>query len=102
MKINFKFVACIVCAVIALVLVVSSFTIISPTQRGIMITLGKSGDTVLTPGLNVHVPLVQRVAKYDLTPKSIDLNFTPGQDAAVTLDMQSVACSLSVYWTYDE
>ena len=102
MKINFKFIVSIVCVVLALVLVVSSFTIISPTQRGIMITLGKSGDTVITPGLNVHIPLVQRVAKYDLAPKNIDLNFTPGQDAAVTLDMQSVACSMSVYWTYDE
>ena len=102
MKINFKFIVSIVCVVLALVLVVSSFTIISPTQRGIMITLGKSGDTVITPGLNVHIPLVQRVAKYDLAPKNIDLNFTPGQDTAVTLDMQSVACSMSVYWTYDE
>ena len=102
MKINFKFIVSIVCVVLALVLVVSSFTIISPTQRGIMITLGKSGDTVITPGLNVHIPLIQRVAKYDLAPKNIDLNFTPGQDAAVTLDMQSVACSMSVYWTYDE
>ena len=102
MKINFKFIVSIVCVVLALILVASSFTIISPTQRGIMITLGKSGDTVLTPGLNAHIPLVQRVAKYDLAPKNIDLNFTPGQDAAVTLDMQSVACSMSVYWTYDE
>ena len=102
MKLNFKLIVCVVCAVLALILVASSVTIISPTQRGIMITLGKSGDTVITPGLNVHVPLAQRVAKYDLAPKNIDLNFTPGQDAAVTLDMQSVACSLSVYWTYDE
>ena len=102
MKINFKFVACIICVVIALVLIANCFTIISPTQRDIMITLGKSGDTVLTPGLNIHLPLIQRVAKYDLTPKNIDLNFTPGQDAAVTLDMQSVACNMSVYWTYDE
>ena len=102
MKISFKFIVSIVCVVLALILVASSFTIISPTQRGIMITLGKSGDTVLTPGLNAHIPLVQRVAKYDLAPKNIDLNFTPGQDAAVTLDMQSVACSMSVYWTYDE
>ena len=102
MKISFKFIVSIVCVVLALILVALSFTIISPTQRGIMITLGKSGDTVLTPGLNAHIPLVQRVAKYDLAPKNIDLNFTPGQDAAVTLDMQSVACSMSVYWTYDE
>ena len=102
MKINFKFVICIVGIILVLGLVASSFTIISPTQRGIMITLGKSGEDVLTPGLNIHLPVIQKVAKYDLTPKNVDLAFTPGQDAAVTSDMQSVACNMSVYWTYDE
>ena len=91
MKINFKLIACIICVVIALVLVANCFTIISPTQRGIMITLGKSGGTFLTPGLKSHLPLIQRVAKYDLAPKNIDLSFTPGQDAAVALDMHAVS-----------
>lgn len=79
-----------------------SFTIISPTQRGVKVTLGKAGNNVLPPGLILKMPFAQSIKKYDLSPKQLEMNFSMGQDAAVTSDMQSVACQLVVYWTYDE
>lgn len=95
----------IIGAVVVAVLIVlafASFTVISPTQRGVKITMGKAGDTVLQPGMTVKAPFFQSVKKYDLSPKQLEMSFTMGQDAAVTLDMQSVACNMVVYWTYDE
>lgn len=79
-----------------------SFTIISPTQRGVKVTLGKAGDAILQPGLSLKMPFAQSIKKYSLSPKQLEMNFSMGQDAAVTSDMQSVACQLVVYWTYDE
>lgn len=87
---------------IAIILLITSLTIVTPTQRGVKITLGKAGDTIIQPGLTMKIPLIQTVKKYDLSPKVIELSFSIKEDAAVTQDMQSVACDLSVYWIYDE
>ena len=91
---------------VALVLVVvvafSSFTVLNPTERGVKVTMGKAGSTVLNPGVQVKAPFFQTVRKYDLSPKALNMTFSMGQDAAVTSDMQSVACELVAYWTYDE
>lgn len=64
--------------------------------------MGKAGDTVLNPGIQIKAPFFQTVRKYDLSPKALNMTFSMGQDAAVTSDMQSVACELVAYWTYDE
>jgi regulator of protease activity HflC (stomatin/prohibitin superfamily) len=87
---------------VLLVLVFSSFTVLNPTERGVKVTMGKAGDTVLNPGIQVKAPFFQTVRKYDLSPKALNMTFSMGQDAAVTSDMQSVACELVAYWTYDE
>ena len=86
----------------AIVLAFMSFTVVSPTQRGVKVTFGKAGDNVLNPGLVMKAPFFQSVKKYDMSPKSFQIKFSIGQDAAVTSDMQSVACELNVYWTYQE
>lgn len=87
---------------VLLVLVFSSFTVLNPTERGVKVTMGKAGDTVLNPGVQIKAPFFQTIRKYDLSPKALNMTFSMGQDAAVTSDMQSVACELVAYWTYDE
>jgi len=91
-----------VALVLVVVVVFSSFTVLNPTERGVKVTMGKAGDTVLNPGIQIKAPFFQTVRKYDLSPKSLNMTFSMGQDAAVTSDMQSVACELVAYWTYDE
>ncbi len=97
-----RLIVCGAIVLVVLILAVSSITIISPTERGVKVTLGKAGDSVLEPGLTLKTPFVQTVRKYDLSPKALNMTFSMGQDAAVTSDMQSVACELVAYWTYDE
>ena len=87
---------------VLLVLVFASFTVLNPTERGVKVTMGKAGDTVLNPGVQIKAPFFQTIRKYDLSPKALNMTFSMGQDAAVTSDMQSVACELVAYWTYDE
>jgi regulator of protease activity HflC (stomatin/prohibitin superfamily) len=97
-----KLIIGVVIVVVAAVLVFSSFTVLNPTERGVKVTMGKAGDTVLNPGVQFKAPFFQSVRKYDLSPKALNMTFSMGQDAAVTSDMQSVACELVAYWTYDE
>lgn len=103
---NSKTLRRLIIGAVALVLVVmvvfSSFTVLNPTERGVKVTMGKAGDTVLNPGVQFKAPFFQSVRKYDLSPKALNMTFSMGQDAAVTSDMQSVACELVAYWTYDE
>lgn len=91
-----------VAAVILIILLILGISVISPTQRGVKVTMGKAGNTVLQPGVQFKIPFFQSIKKYDLSPKSLSMSFSMGQDAAVTSDMQSVACEMVVYWTYDE
>lgn len=97
-----KLIIGIVTVVVLAVLVFSSFTVLNPTERGVKVTMGKAGDTVLNPGVQFKAPFFQSVRKYDLSPKALNMTFSMGQDAAVTSDMQSVACELVAYWAYDE
>ena len=91
-----------VALILVVVVVISSFTVLNPTERGVKVTMGKAGDTVLNPGIQFKAPFFQTVRRYDLSPKALNMTFSMGQDAAVTSDMQSVACELVAYWTYDE
>lgn len=91
-----------VIVILVIVLGFSSFTVISPTERGVKVTMGKAGDSVLNPGMQIKAPFFQTIRTYDLSPKALNMSFSMGQDAAVTSDMQSVACDLVAYWTYDE
>ena len=97
-----KIIISAVIAVVVIVLIFTSFTVLNPTERGVKVTMGKAGDTVLNPGIQFKAPFFQTVRKYDLSPKALNMTFSMGQDAAVTSDMQSVACELVAYWTYDE
>ena len=97
-----KLIISVVTVAVLAVLVFSSFTVLNPTERGVKVTMGKAGDTVLNPGVQFKAPFFQSVRRYDLSPKALNMTFSMGQDAAVTSDMQSVACELVAYWTYDE
>lgn len=90
-------------AVVAIFTIATMISVVTPTQRGVRITLGKAGEAVVSPGLTLKAPyFIQKIKKYDLAPKQLEMKFSMGSDAAVTSDMQSVACTLVVYWTYEE
>ncbi|MBQ7508172.1 MAG: hypothetical protein IJT52_02460 [Spirochaetales bacterium] len=98
-----KHIILIIVAVLAVFTIATMISIVTPTQRGVRITLGKAGESVVSPGLTLKAPFfIQKIKKYDLSPKQLEMEFSMGSDAAVTSDMQSVACTLVVYWTYEE
>lgn len=74
-------------------------SVIDPTERGVVITLGQVGE-VLEPGMHFKAPFVSKIKKYDITPipykKSLGIN----TDAAVTADKQSIGIDYELYWKY--
>ena len=97
-----KFIAIFVIAVLAIVIVANCFSIVKSTQRGVMVTFGKTGDTVLEPGLHIKAPFIQKIKKYSISPNEFNTSFGIGEDGAVTSDMQTVGLESTVYWVYDE
>lgn len=97
-----KFIAIFVIAVLAIVIVANCFSIVKSTQRGVMVTFGRTGDTILEPGLHIKAPFIQKIKKYSISPNEFNTSFGIGEDGAVTSDMQTVGLESTVYWVYDE
>lgn len=85
-----------------LIVVTNSCTVISPTERGIMVTLGVADDDVLEPGLKFKAPFISSVLTYDLTPIQYESAFNNVADAAITSDKQSILVNFELFWKYDE
>ena len=91
-----------VIAILATVILINSFSVIGPTERGVKISLGVASEDVLKSGLKVKLPFVQKVEKYDLTPIQYKSAFKSVSDAAVTSDKQSILVNFELFWKYDE
>lgn len=89
-------------AVFAIVIIISSFSIVGPTERGVKVSLGVASEDVLNSGLKVKLPFVQKIEKYDLTPIQYKSAFKSVSDAAVTSDKQSILVNFELFWKYDE
>jgi len=99
---NGKSVAAAVIGVTLLIVAIGAFTIIGPTDRGILHTLGKPSQEVLTPGLQFKLPLVQRIKKWTVVPKLYRVNVGIGDDGAITKDNQVIGATIRLQYAYDE
>ncbi len=91
-----------VVAVVLMVLFSSSFAVIGPNERGVIVELGQVKEGVLMPGVKVHMPFISQVRKFRLEPKTYEVTFTVGADGAITKDMQTVGATVAVRYIYDE
>lgn len=89
-------------AIFAIVIIINSFSIVGPTERGVKVSLGVASEDVLNSGLKVKLPFVQKIEKYDLTPIQYKSAFKSVSDAAVTSDKQSILVNFELFWKYDE
>lgn len=89
-------------AIFAIVIIINSFSIVGPTERGVKVSLGVANEDVLNSGFKVKLPFVQKIKKYDLTPIQYKSAFKSVSDAAVTSDKQSILVNFELFWKYDE
>lgn len=91
-----------VVALLVLILGIRSCTVVSPTERGVMVTWGQVGKEVLEPGIHLKAPIGQKIRTFKLEPKTYEVTFSVGNDGAITKDMQTVGATVSVRYIYDE
>lgn len=91
-KFSKKLVLLIIVAVIALIAVISSVTIVPTGHTGIVVTLGKVSDNVLSEGFHLTVPFVQSVVNMDNRIQKSDIE---GAES-VSKDLQSITSNVVV------
>ncbi len=74
----------------------SSFAIIGPGERGILITLGKVEDKILGEGLSFKKPFVQEVQKMDVKTHKKEVS-----ESAASRDLQIVQAVVAVNYNLD-
>ena len=83
----------IILLVIGLLLLLSSIKVIDQYERGIVLTLGKYTST-LNPGLNLVIPIFQRLIKVDIRITTVDIP----QQEVITQDNVPVGINAVVYF----
>lgn len=96
-----KYIFGCVIGILILALGLSSFTVVDPTERGVLIVFGDVKEEVMEPGLHVKPPFISRVRKFDTTPIQYKKSLGIGQDGAITSDKQTIGVDYELYWKYD-
>lgn len=91
-----------VALIVAIMVCASSCSVVGPTERGIMVTMGKPSDKVLMPGMHFKAPFAQSIKRYDMSPIEYEKSFSVGDDGALSKDQQTVGLTFTLYWQYDE
>lgn len=81
-------------------IMLNPFVIVGPTERGVVVELGKVQDQVLQPGLHMRNPVIQEIKTYTVTPFEFDFTIAVGKDGAITSDNQTIGAKLNLYWSY--
>ena len=71
-------------AVLAVIVVFSTFYTIKSTERGVLSTFGKISPSVIDEGLHVKIPFIQTIKKVNIQQKKFD-----GEENSYTRDVQT-------------
>lgn len=83
-----------VSGILALTVFFGSFSTVGPGQRGVMVTLGKTGSTVLGEGPHVKLPFIS-----EIRTMSVRLQKSQDKSEAATKDLQRVTATVALNWT---
>lgn len=81
---------------------IASCDVISPSQRGVLVTLGKVEEKIVPAGVKFHAPYVSSIKKFSIVPQTYEVEFSYNADGAITKDMQTVGSTVAVRFAYDE
>lgn len=86
----------VVIAIVAIVLLVNCFTIVSPGHTGVVVTMGSVQEGVLSEGIHFKAPFVQSVEDIDNRIQKLEVN-----TEAFSKDLQSVSTVLAINYRVD-
>lgn len=73
-----------VIALVAVLVIASTFYTIRSTERGVLSTFGKMSDDVISDGLHVKIPYIQTIKRVNVQQKKFD-----GKENSYTRDVQT-------------
>lgn len=85
------------CAIAALIVVAGCFDIVPAGYKGVKLTMGAVGDTVLNEGLAFKLPFAQRIVHMDARVKK----YTVEGETSASKDMQSITTNVAVNYRVD-
>lgn len=83
-------------ALVAIILIASTFTVVGAGNTGVVVTLGAVSDKVLSEGLHVRIPFVQQIVQINNRTQKIE---TDG--AASSKDLQVITYLVAVNYRVD-
>ena len=86
-----KKIGIIIAAIIVLAIIVGAFTTVKPGHTGVVVTLGKVSNNVLTEGLHLKVPFIQNVVQIDNRIVKLEV-----ETEAFSKDLQTVSTVLAI------
>lgn len=89
-----KFAKYAVVGLVAVILFFGSFSIVGPGERGVMVTMGKTGTEVLGEGPHFKLPFVSSIKTMSIRVKKSE-----DKTEAATKDMQKVTAQIAINWT---
>lgn len=89
-----KFAKYTVASLVAVILLFGSFSIVGPGERGVMVTMGKTGTEVLGEGPHFKLPFVSSIKTMSIRVKKSE-----DKTEAATKDMQKVTAQIAINWT---
>ena len=81
-------------ALVAIILFMGSFSTVGPGERGVMITMGKTGEEVLGEGPHLKLPFVSTIKTM-----SVRIHKSQDKSEAATKDLQRVGATVALNWT---
>jgi prohibitin 2 len=90
-----------VLALVLLIVLFGSFSVIGPSERAVKVTLGTVTSEVYHPGLQFKAPIISSFRKFDLAPLTEDLHIEPAAGGAISSDNQTIGVTSKIVWSYD-
>lgn len=90
-KLSKKKIGLIIAAIVVIVLIIGSITTVKPGHTGVVVTLGKVSNNVLSEGIHLKVPFIQNVIQIDNRIVKLEV-----ETEAFSKDLQTVSTVLAI------
>ena len=95
-KLTKKVVLPVVIAILLIIVIANSFTVVQAGHTGVLVTLGKVNDSVLQEGVHFKIPFIQQCVLIDNRIVKLEV-----ETEAFSKDLQSVMTTLAINYRVD-
>ena len=95
-KLTKKIVLPVVIALLLIIVIANSFTVVQAGHTGVLVTLGKVNDSVLQEGVHFKIPFIQQCVLIDNRIVKLEV-----ETEAFSKDLQSVMTTLAINYRVD-